>query len=82
MEKNTTLKCVFHFLLSKISIDIGLVRNHLDILTFDLSLATFVSSYHVRLAKDYILRHLKPSKLDPNDFEFIVELYEEHSDLI
>lgn len=42
----------------------------------------FVGSYQIRQAKSYILEHLKPSELDPNDLEFIVELCEQHSDLI
>ena len=33
-------------------------------------------------AKGYILEHLQPSKTDPTHFEFVVELCEQHSDLI
>ncbi|CAF2696014.1 unnamed protein product [Rotaria sp. Silwood2] len=39
-------------------------------------------SYQLKQAKSYILEHLKPSEIDPDDLEFIIELCEQHDDLV
>lgn len=41
-----------------------------------------IGSYQIKSAKAYIVEHLQPSYFDRNRSEFIVELCDEHPDLI
>jgi hypothetical protein len=41
-----------------------------------------LGSYQIKSAKAYIIEHLKPSYIDPQRSEFIVELCEQHPDLV
>ena len=41
-----------------------------------------LGSYQIRMAKSYILEHLRPSNIDNEQMEFIVELCNEHEDLV
>ena len=42
----------------------------------------FEGNYQIKQAKGYIFEHLKPSILDEEEFEFIVELCATHKDLV
>ena len=41
-----------------------------------------LGSYQIRMAKSYILEHLRPSNIDDEQMEFTVELCKEHEDLV
>lgn len=42
----------------------------------------FSGNYQIKQSKYYITEHIQPSYLDENDLEFIVELCNQHSDLL